>query len=171
MKDFFNLRSLCQNTRKLSPETRFDMQYIPEPMSGCWLWIGSVRNEQIPYGRIMVNGKSVQATRFSYERFVGEVPQNMFVCHRCDNSICVNPHHLFLGTPKDNMDDMAEKGRKYRQKGTIHWNSKLSEEDVIAIRNSESKSVVLAKQYGVSDRQIAKIRLGQRWIHITGDAA
>jgi hypothetical protein len=167
VSDYFKIQSVCQNTRKLSAEQRFDLQYMPEPMSGCWLWIGSVRNEATPYGRLNVGGKTVIATRFSYERFIGPIPDGMFICHRCDNSLCVNPDHLFAGSPKDNMDDMIAKGRKYRQLGQTHWNCKLTDDDVRAIRASSAKSVDLAKQYGVSDKQIAKIRLGQRWKHVS----
>ncbi len=65
-----------------------------------------------------MDGKPIQASRFSYELHIGEVPKHLYICHTCDNPECCNPKHLFLGTHQDNMDDMIEKGRGYWQKST-----------------------------------------------------
>ena len=90
---------------------------IPEPNSGCWIWLGVVRNSG--YGLIGV-GSDVDGTRtmksvhrVAYEEFVGEIPTGLYVLHRCDNKLCVNPEHLFVGTQADNMRDMHIKGRNY----------------------------------------------------------
>lgn len=85
----------------------FDERYIPEPMSGCWLWLGGV-SYPAGYGR-MTRGQ--YAHRVSYEIHRGAVPRGLHVLHRCDNRICVNPDHLFVGTRSDNMRDMMAKGR------------------------------------------------------------
>lgn len=85
----------------------FEAFYIPEPMSGCWLWIGGVSYPP-GYGR-MTRGQ--YAHRVSYEIHRGKIPVGMHVLHRCDNRLCVNPDHLFLGTQSDNMRDMMAKGR------------------------------------------------------------
>jgi len=170
VKDYFRIRSICQNTRKLTADQRFDLQYIPEPMSGCWLWIGSVRNEKIPYGRLTVDGKTVQATRFAYERYRGEVPAGAYMCHICDNSLCVNPYHLFPGTAADNSRDMVQKGRAVGRPGRKHHNVRLTESDVLHIRESKERYKALALRYGISVKYVWKIKSRNVWKHM-GEAA
>lgn len=76
---------------------------------GCWLWSGS-RNDK-GYGHIHVFNKTIQAHRASWEIANGQIPDGMYICHRCDNPPCVNPEHLFLGSPSDNTRDAVRKGR------------------------------------------------------------
>jgi len=74
----------------------------------CWLWTGATNGH---YGKIGVNGKTVPAPRVAYTLFRGPIPPGMFVLHSCDNPLCVNPEHLRTGTHRENMRDMAERGR------------------------------------------------------------
>lgn len=80
---------------------------------GCWGWSGAVDGGG--YGALSNrNGSKYspeKAHRLSYEKYFGEIPKGLFVCHKCDNPICSNPEHLFLGTQKDNMVDCSNKGR------------------------------------------------------------
>jgi hypothetical protein len=77
---------------------------------GCWEWTGHTGSKG--YGRFRVNNKFYGAHRFSWMLTNGEIPKGIFVCHQCDNPSCVRPSHLFLGTPKDNTQDMIRKKRR-----------------------------------------------------------
>ena len=79
--------------------------------NGCWLWQGHCESKA-GYGQVSYNGKSVPAHRMFYAELVGPIPQGICVLHKCDVPQCVNPEHLFLGTQKDNTQDMISKGRK-----------------------------------------------------------
>lgn len=87
----------------------FEDRYIPEPMSGCWLWLGA--GDENGYGRF----RRIRAHRYAYLKFIGEIPAGKFVCHKCDNPACVNPAHLWLGENRDNLEDMTKKGRRRNQ--------------------------------------------------------
>lgn len=84
-------------------------QVIPEPNSGCWIWLGAARGT---HGSMSFRGQQgAPVHRVAYTLMVGEIPENIQVLHRCDMGICVNPKHFFLGTQRDNMRDMVAKGR------------------------------------------------------------
>jgi len=88
------------------------------------------------------------------------------VLHRCDNRRCVNPDHLFLGTRKENLEDMTQKGR--RVKGESHGMKRLTEAQVREILASPETSHSLADRFSVSDSAIYLIRRRQRWAHLEG---
>lgn len=92
-------------TNKISLPERFERQYIPEPNSGCWLWIG-VSNSQkgkLRYGYIGHKNKKLSAHRYSYERFIDIIPEGLVLDHLCKITLCVNPNHLEAVTQKTNI--------------------------------------------------------------------
>jgi hypothetical protein len=83
----------------------------------CWEWQGAIT--AVGYAKLPFAWEGRIASRYSYYLNIDEnFNRNLFVCHRCDNPICVNPKHLFLGTQKDNMQDMQAKGRSAQAKKT-----------------------------------------------------
>lgn len=138
--------------------------------SGCWEWAGA----RFPngYGAVCAHGKTRYAHRASYAEFVGPIPDGMFVCHRCDNTGCVNPEHLFLGTPADNMADKAAKGRSMR--GEKSRMAKLSAHQVVVIKRfllrhppvkgqHGGPCSFLARWFGVTQVAISQIHTGRNW--------
>jgi hypothetical protein len=103
----------------------------------CWNWTGYTNKSG--YGSFRIGNEIKLAHRVSWFLYNGEIPAEIFVCHKCDNSRCVNPKHLFLGTPDDNMKDMVSKNRQAKgeyagQAGVKNVNGKLHEGEVIVIR-------------------------------------
>ena len=91
-------------------ENRFNKLYKINEQTDCWEWQGGTNN--IGYGFIRDGDRMRTAHRVSYEIHNNQtIPKYMCVCHTCDNPLCVNPDHLWLGTRKQNYDDMVNKGR------------------------------------------------------------
>lgn len=138
---------------------------IVNDKNNCWEWTGG--KNKCGYGVSCFGGKRILAHRLSYLAFCGEIPINLLVCHRCDNTSCVNPEHLFVGTAKDNMNDRDKKGRQARPRGEKQGAHKLTTEQVLEIRNIEGKTLhEIGKIYGVSYAQIWLIRNRKEWTHI-----
>lgn len=157
--------------------------------AGCWIWTGT-RNSN-GYGILRSEGQSLRAHRLSYEFHIGQVPDGLFVCHKCDVPSCVNPDHLFLGTAKDNSEDMMRKKRNMhvtkpwtlargdrngtrtkpesvRRGSKIEW-SRLDESEVCEIRRrfglgETAKS--LASEFGVYFGTIYNVCSRRTWKHV-----
>lgn len=76
----------------------------------CWYWVGCKNSNG--YGNIRINYKIYLTHRLSYFIYFGDIPENMCVCHTCDNPSCVNPAHLWVGSRSENTRDMIKKGRQ-----------------------------------------------------------
>ena len=140
---------------------RFEDKFIPETNTGCWLWYGATTHQG--YGRFNINKKNEHAHRVSYRLYIGEIPDALCVLHRCDTPYCVNPYHLFLGTRRDNNLDRDTKGRTADTCGIKNGRAKLSDEQVLKIKNDNRKGTVIAKEYGVNPSTVCKIRKGRTW--------
>lgn len=137
---------------------------IPEPNSGCWLWAGTVHGKG--YGHIWYKGSCKKAHRASYEEFVGKIPEDMYVMHKCDNPACVNPDHLMLGTNQDNMDDRNNKMRQAH--GESHSKAKLTDKLVLYIRSLPEgfNQSELAKTLNIKSSTISNLLSGRTWRHL-----
>lgn len=137
--------------------------------NGCIFWTGA--RSSFGYGNLSFKGKSYKAHRFAWETFLGEIPDGLFCCHHCDNPPCCNVSHLFLGTPKDNSDDMVYKGRgSYGDNsGEKNGQALLTKKEVKMIRQFLDQGVTgieLAQAYTVSTSQISRIKNNKKWKNI-----
>lgn len=149
----------------------------------CWLWAASKNNWG--YGQFNMNGKMQRSHRVSYELFIGEIPDGLFVCHSCDTPACVNPDHLWIGSHADNTRDKMKKGRHVSAVGEKHWsrtqsekvprgeehsNSKLTETQVLKIREKYATGKYshrgLGKEFDVDSATIGRIIRRTQWKHL-----
>ncbi len=147
-------------------ESFMDRVY-PEPNTGCWLWSG--KPDKDGYGHISLKKHGFRSPhRLSYYFHKGDFDRTLHVLHKCDNSACVNPDHLFLGTSIDNCHDRHNKGRT--AKGTSHYKAKLTEKDVLSIRelnkNGGYDFKQLAALFHVTTASIGYIVRRQTWKHL-----
>lgn len=139
-----------------------------EKTDSCWNWVAKSRNNGYGFYSVKKHNKVHHffAHRLAWQLTNGPIPKGQCVLHKCDNKLCVNPDHLFLGSNSDNIKDMLKKGRQV--KGSKMWSSKLSEEQVREIRekNKTQSKNSLALEYGVSRQTILNICLGRSWKHV-----
>jgi hypothetical protein len=139
----------------------------------CWPWLGNQNGKG--YGRVEYDGKLQQAHRVSWQIHHGPIPNGFNVLHTCDNTICVNQKHLFLGTQQDNVDDMIAKSRdnfggNRPQIGSEHHNAQLNEDKVREIKRlleEGHRHKDIAEWFEVSRQAITNISTGHRWSHVT----
>jgi lambda repressor-like predicted transcriptional regulator len=153
-----------------SPRERFESKYVPEPNTGCWLWLGSLNSRRgygvlwFPQGAVP---RGVAAHRFSYEMSKGPIPSGMLVRHMCNERSCVNPSHLEIGTHLDNSDDMYRADRACY--GARRPNARLTDEVVREAKEARAQGVSLAdlcRKYGVDHATLSTATRGKTWKHI-----
>ncbi len=158
--------------RAATNEQRFRF-YLPEETTheGCWEWEGTLNHQG--YGAFWLKHEGyIPAHRYSYSYFNNtEIPKELYVCHKCDNPTCVNPNHLFLGTPKDNSCDMGRKKRNggATLPGELHSQAKLTEIEVKEIRKlhkSGLRQKEIAKLFNQYPSHISRIVTRKSWKHV-----
>ena len=144
---------------------RFWDKVGPQDKNGCREWTAS--KDKDGYGRFKVKGKSHRAHRIAYVLANGSILPGVLVCHKCDNSSCVEDGHFFLGTDKDNRRDAARKGRVAI--GVMHGSCKVTKLDALEMRKRYSEGETktsIAEDFIVSRVQVGKIVNRKNWAHV-----
>jgi transposase len=135
--------------KKLSLNEQYEKHVIKREGDKCWGWKGCTN--EFGYGLMRHERKCMRAHRVSWEIHKGKIPNKLHVLHYCNNPICSNPNHLFVGTDQDNVDYCKASGRKWSNpnpnKGEKHHNSKITDE--------KAKKVKLFLKQGNSPRDVA----------------
>lgn len=164
------MNDLLKNTYLTEPSlssclVRFEAKFVRDNVSQCWKWIASTFTNG--YGQFNVEGRNQKAHRISYRLYRGRIPKGLSVLHKCDNKVCVNPYHLFLGSGLDNMRDMIAKGRDVKVAGEEHPGATITEEDVKQIRllyeTGQKKQADLCRMFNLSRPQICGIVHYRYW--------
>ena len=132
---------------------------------GCWVWTAA--KASTGYG-CFHDKRPYRTHRYSWLIHNGPIPAGLLVLHKCDNRLCINPDHLFLGTHAENSQDMVNKGRSKgpNNAGEKHGESKLTDAAVREIRESPLKGRELAAKFGVSESAVSMVRRGKSWTHV-----
>lgn len=132
----------------IQDKLRFESKFIKGKGNECWLWQAAVIHNG--YGQFTYKYKGIKAHRFSYELYKGEIPKGMLVCHSCDVRNCVNPDHLWLGTQKDNIQDMFKKGRRIFTEEARKKIAKRSRERIVS---TETRNILRKNAIGNTNRK------------------
>jgi len=151
--------------RQKSFMERFLESFDRDGENQCWNWNKSVTSAG--YGLITdETGKQIGSNRASWILHNGPIPKGMVICHKCDNRLCVNPSHLFVGTQRDNVRDCINKGRRNDVRGEMRPNARLTQAAVRFIRRTHRPVVELARCYGVSVPTIRDVKSHRYWRHV-----
>lgn len=161
------MNNMKNKTYEITPDliARFEAKFIPEPNSGCWLWLAYARPNKgtTPVAVFMGLGEQ-NASRVSFRIYKGPIPPGMVIRHTCDNTYCVNPDHLLCGTQKENVHDTMRRGRRRDLRGENIGNSKYRLSQVIEIKLALRSGITpwhLAKKLNIPDTTIRMIKV--RW--------
>ncbi len=146
---------------KVKKASRVTSPHVSTP---CWNWTASIWSGG--YGSFHFEGKDKKSHRHAWELTYGKIPDGLFACHHCDNKICVNPEHLFLGGARENQVDLITKGLRTIACGEGHGEAKLTKRQVIQIKKRRAKGhllMAIAKDFNVSRSNISSICLNKSW--------
>ncbi|MFB9952083.1 HNH endonuclease [Rhizobium puerariae] len=149
---------------------RFFERYIEEPMTGCWIWLGS--RGKAGYGNFTLDRRVYYAHRTAYEATHGEGSSiGYIVRHRCDLRCCVNPGHLVEGLPIDNVEDAWRRNRMNPARGEASGAAVLTEAEVALARSLAAHGTPVndvAASLGIARNTIESAITGRTWSHISG---
>jgi hypothetical protein len=137
--------------------------------TGCLVWTGSTMTG---YPEVMFNGRKCRGHRVAWLLTRGPIPPGLFVCHQCDNRLCINPEHLFVGTARDNNLDMDRKGRRRSgwQLGEQRYNAVLTEKLVLEIRRiyreENISAAKIAARFGLGQATVSAVIWRHNWRHL-----
>lgn len=142
------------------------IEYSIDEISSCWNCFSHPLLEGYP--RMKHNKKNISVGKYMYLKYKGVVPKDLCICHTCDNRLCINPDHLWVGTRADNNRDKMEKGRHVGSPGIRNGRAILTEEQVIIIRSMKGQYTAhyIAEMFGVKSVTISKLLQGKTWRHI-----
>lgn len=159
------------NRTLLTDRERFLRHVAIDKNTECWNWTASKRGKG--YGQFGFRGSMRRAHRVAFILFVGEIPNGLSVLHRCDNRLCVNPAHLWIGTVADNNREAVIKGRHVSlginpnpARREQHWKAKLTEKQISEIRllSQQGRSLKsIAVQFHISDSHVGRIVHHKSW--------
>lgn len=161
------IKKLNPQKIKQTIQQGFEKFVIRNGDNECWGWKGCAPKNP-GYGQFRYEGILEKAHRASWMIYFGDIPENVYVLHRCDNRLCSNPKHLFLGTNADNMRDMISKGRNkcIGQKGEKNPMAKLTADKVKEIRQMLAKKIspkVIAKDFDISYGHVFGLKQNMTW--------
>jgi len=152
-------RRFCSFECFIASGNQKDITFDIDPITGCWICTSHYVSGKFRYPVMYRNNKKIMVHRYMYEQFKGEIPQGKCVCHTCDNPKCINPEHLFIGTHKENMDDMTKKKRYYHAVGSLNGMAKLTDDNVCYIRSHpEMATKELMEKFNVSKATILCVK-------------
>lgn len=150
--------------RGTSLTEKVDFYSIRDPATGCRLWQANVVDDG--YGRMWWNGRLWLVHRAVYVDIKGPIPDDVKICHSCDTPACSEFTHLFPGSDADNNADMIAKGRNRQPCGVRQALSKLTDDQVRAIREDRRSQWTIAREYGVWQGTISQIKRRMTWKHV-----
>ena len=148
-------RSRAPNYNDPTARCQFFLTHTITTSLGCLEWQGTC--DKNGYGYAKISGVRWYIHRAIYHYLIAPIPNALCVLHKCDNPPCINSDHLFLGTHRENMQDMVIKGRT---------NSPLSKFQALAILFDPRLRRKIAKEYGISHQSVSRIKSGERWNYL-----
>lgn len=151
---------------------RLDDWTHPDPITGCWWWSGTIGTGGHAQIGLFVGARYrvTSAVKVNYVRFVGDVPRGMVVRHKCDQALCVNPDHLEIGTQRDNVQDMLDRGRHRPGRGERNVHSVLNDDAIRAMRvlwaTGQFNFSQLGRAFRVNYKTVGRVVSGEGWSHV-----